>query len=288
MQLPDIQNPSLPIELSSNDNSNGKYTLLREKPLIRLPRPVIEIPSALAPDNSSEDIQNGIGRSSPIQDSHIQIHEYESGESSTATFLQSSPSISTTSINRPRPLLRTISLRQQFITPNKLKPTGPTSTTNNNNNYYYHSNNSLLNTRRPGSLKPSTLQMHDDNDDLHPINPSLLISERRPMTGTKFIKQSKRSDIIHFNSKIPVGGNPTNDSNKSHIHDPTQERFQNLLTVVRAPYVTGNGTSSNVSSIIPNDSTMHPNQSIAHFRSSRSKSARGPFGFHITQSSILV
>jgi hypothetical protein len=282
--LPDILNQSLPIEPSLNENYNGKYTLQREKPLTRLPKPIIDIPIASSIYISSEETHNGIARSSPTQDSHSQTQEFELGESSNGILIHGSPSISTTSINRQRPSLRTISLRQQFITPFKLKTTGISSTTNNNQNQPI--NNSLLSTRRSTSLKQTTPRIHDDNDDLNSNNGILSTLENRPMTSTRSIKQLKRSDVIHFNSK-----NLVNDSNRSNLPEPTPERFQNLLTIVRPPYATGNGTSSNLSSVTQNDSTVQAtnhNHTNGNFRSARSTSARGSFGFHMTSNTVIV
>ena len=117
--------------------------------------------------------------------------------------------------------------------------------------------------------------------------------ETRPVTGTGSVKKLKRSDVIHFNSKTPLLTNPTNDSNelnrhsnKSHPYENQQERFQNLLTIVRPPYAT------NMSPIIPNDSTIPPtnnhNRPTENTRSTRSTSARGTLDFHLTPNTIYV
>ncbi len=287
--LPDILNQSLPIESSSNEHSNGKYSLQREKPLIRLQKPAIEIPTALTIDTLSEDIRNRIARSSPAQDSHIQTHESELGEGSNVMLLHSTQSTSSTSINRQRPSLRTISLRQQFIAPIKLKTTNSSSTKN--NNYNQQMNNSVLNSHQSASLKQSTSRIPNGNDDRNSTNGSLLTTENRVMTGNRSLKQLKRSDVIHFNSKTSLGVNPTNDSNKSNLYEPKQERFQNLLTIVRPPYATGNGNSSNISSFAPNDSTIQTinhNHRTGSYHSTRSTSARGSFGFHTTTNTVFV
>ncbi len=106
------------------------------------------------------------------------------------------------------------------------------------------------------------------------------------------IKQLKRSDVIHFHSKNPLGGNTTNDLNKQHIYEPTAERFQNLLTVVRPPYATGNGAPPNITSVPLNASitqtSTHQHQPTTSFRSTRSTSARGSLGYHITSNTIIV
>lgn len=280
--LPDILNQSLPNESSSNE----KYSFQREKHLHRLSKATIEIPYAPGTDPLSEELlYHNHTHPSPIQDSQNLNQNYELNESSIGTIVQGTPSISSTSIQRQRPSLRTISLRQQFLSPVKLKTTASTITHNNNNNTNSQLNHSLLNARRSASLKNSILRTYDDNhDDLHTINTSLLSTENRPLTGaSRSIKHLKRSDPIHYNSKNPFGTNSTNDPTKLHTLDQTQERFQNLLTIVRPPYATTNGPTSNISSFIPNDSTIQTN-----FRSTRSTSARVPLSFHTTPNTIIV
>lgn len=279
--LPDILNHSLPVELTSNE----KYTLQREKPLQRLPKPIIEIPSALPTNTFSEEIHNHNHDSSPILDSHNQTHESEYKENNPNLVSHGSPTISQTSINRQRPSLRMISLRQQFISPVKLK-----STNSNHQPLQQQVNNSLVNTRRSAVLKPSSLRMHDDRDDSHPNYGSAIttIDHNRSMISARPIKQIKRSDAIYYNSKNPSGGNTTNDLNKPHV----QERFRNLLTIVRPPYASGsNGTPSTLLSLTTNDSTiqsMNHQQTLTSFRTARSTSARGSFGYHSTSSTIIV
>lgn len=285
--LPDILNQSLSNEpLSneplSNENTNGKYFLQREKHLSRVPKPVIDVPFSPLTDNSYEDTHNGHAHPSPVQDFHNQNHEYESAESSMGAIVHGTPSISSITTNRQRPSLRTISLRQQFISPMKLKTTNISSTINHNQQ--------LLNTCRSASLKQSALRApNDNNDDLHSIKASLsTTTETRPMTTARSIKQLKRSDVIHINSKTLFGGNQTNDLNKSHTHDQTQERFQNLLTIVRPPYAISNGTSSNISSLTPNDSTVQPINPTTNYRLARCRSARPILAFHTTSNTVIV
>lgn len=290
--LPDILNQSLSIDPSSNENSNKKYLLQREKPVNRLPKPVIEIPSALPLDISSEDTHENTNPMSPTSDAPTQIHESELADSHNNLLVHNSPSISQTSINRARPSLRTISLRQQFMTPIKSKQTSGSSTINTNQYPQQQLNNSLLNTRRSSSLKHSILRVHDDNDDLHSNNGSVLATEtNRPTTSTKSVKQLKRSDVIHFNSKNPLTGHTMNDLGRSHVHESTPKRFQNLLTIVRPPYASGNGTPSAILSPVLNDSTLQPtNQQPVkeNVRPKRSTSARDTFGYHSTSNTIIV
>ncbi|CAF0905825.1 unnamed protein product [Rotaria sordida] len=302
--LPEIPNQSLLNETSLNDNSNGKYILQREKPLNYFPKTNHDIPS-----NSSMDIlsdithTDGNTHSSSIHDSHNRTHDSESIDNSNGMLHLTSSSISSTSTNRQRSLLHTISLRQQFQTPIKIKATGISSTTtttnNNNNNNNHHQqpqiNNSKLNTYRSISFKNSTSKTSDDNDDL---NKSSLPIDNRPITANGSIKQLKRSDVIHFNSKNPFGNNTTNDlneinrhTNKSNIHEINRERFRNVLTIVRPPYVTNSNTSSNMSSTFThNDSITQTNNhnQIKNIRSSRSTSARGSVGLHIASNTIIV
>jgi hypothetical protein len=287
--LPDILNQSLPIELPSTENSNGKYILQREKPFIRLPKPIMEIPAARFMDISSEDINQSMPHPSPVEDSHIQTHGSECSETNNGMLLHNNPSM-----NRHRPTLRTISLRQQFLSPGKLKTITVTPTTN--NTYHQQLNTSLLNTRRSyslnhsNSLNYSISQMHDDNDERYSDNEPLVTTENRPITSTRSVKQLTRSDANHFNSKNPFGGNTTNDSTKPHAHELTP-RFRNLLTIVRAPYGAGSATSSNIPSIPPTDFTLQPmnqNPPMINARSTRSKSARPAPGSHPTSNTIFV
>ncbi|CAF2343312.1 unnamed protein product [Rotaria sp. Silwood2] len=302
--LPDILNQSLSNETSLNDNSNGKYILQREKPLNYIPKPVHDMPSNSSMDILSENTHNGSNiHSSSTQDSHNQSHESESIDNSNGILLTSS-SISSTSTSRQRSLLHSISLRQQFNSPIKIKATGisstTTTTTNNNNNHHHQQqmNNSKLNPHRSISLKNSASKTSDDNDDLN-LNKSSSITDNRPITANGSVKQLKRSDVIHFNSKNPFRNDPINDlneinrhMNKTNIHEINQERFQNLLTIVRPPYATNNSTSSQISStIMPIDSTRQTNnhnQTKRNIRSSRSTSARGSVGLHIASNTITV
>jgi hypothetical protein len=293
--LPDILNQSLPIEPSSNENSNGKYVLQREKHLLRLPKPASDTPVYSSLDISSDNTRHDNNHSSSIKDSHNHTYEPEPIESSTGMLLHVSSSISSSSTHRQRPSLRTISLRQQFISPIKLKTTNVTPITTINQQQQI--NNSVLNARRSASLKHSTLRMHNDNDDLHPNKP-LLAFENRPMTGTGSVKKLKRSDIIHVNSKTPLVANTANDfhetsrhSHKTHPYESHPERFQNLLTIVRPPYATNSGVSSNIPSVLSNDSSIPTTNHIpttGTIRSTRGTSARGTLDYHPTLNTITI
>jgi hypothetical protein len=289
--LPDILNHSLPVELPSNENSNGKYTLQREKPLTRLPKSILEIPSTQSTDIVTEETRNNNPRFSPMPDLHNQSDELEYKENNSGSLVHGNSSISQTSINRQRQSLRTISLRQQFISPIKLKPA---NTNHQSQQQQQQLNNPLPSTRRSAVLKPSTLRMPDDNNDPHPNNGSVIntTENNRPTTSTRFPKQLKRADVIHFNSKNPPEGNTTNDSTRSHAHETTPERFRNLLTIVRPPYASGsNGTPSTMLSFSSNDYTpqsINNQQTLTNLRSTRSTSARGSFVYHPTSNTIIV
>ena len=280
--LPEILNQSLPVESTSNE----KHLLQREKSFVRLPKSIIEIPSVLSADLSPEDTHQSISHSSPLADSHISTHESECGENINGVSIHSSSSVSQTSVNRPRPSLRTISLRQQFISSVKSKPTGISSVMNTNHHYQQ------LNTRRSASLKQASLPIPNENDDARPNNGiSSIMENNRSILSNRSAKQLKRSDVIHFNSKNPLGGNAMNDSTRTHVHEPTPERFQNLLTVVRPPYGNGNGFSPTITSITPSDSTIqsiHHHHSMGNYRSTRVASARESFGYHPTSNTIIV
>ncbi|CAF4976216.1 unnamed protein product, partial [Rotaria magnacalcarata] len=77
---------------------------------------------------------HGHNQISPRQDSHNRTYDSEALENSNIILNLTSSSINSTSTNRQRSLLQTISLRQQFHSPIKLKATGISSTINNNNN----------------------------------------------------------------------------------------------------------------------------------------------------------
>ncbi|CAF0819669.1 unnamed protein product [Rotaria sp. Silwood1] len=301
--FPDILNQSLPNETSTNDNSNGKYILQREKPLSCVSKPVHDFTCSSSMDTSSENIRHaGNIHTSAIQDSHNRSHESESIDNSSGMLLLTSSSTSSTSTNRQRSLLHSISLRQQFNSPIKVKATGISTTataTTNNNNHHQQTNNSKSNTHRSILTKNSTPKPSDDNDDLNSnINKSSSIIDNRPMTANGLLKQLKRSDVIHYNSKNPFGNNPTNDlneinrhMNKLNIHEINQERFQNLLTIVRPPYASNNSIPHISSTFIPNDSTKqinNHNQTKRNTHLSRSRSARGSVGLHIASDTIIV
>ena len=275
--LPEILNQSLPIEPTSHE----KHPSQREKSVVRPSKSIIENPNALVTHISPEDRRPSISHSPPLADSLILTHESECGEHAHGLLVHGSPSVSQTSINRPRPSLRTISLRQQFISSMKSKPTGVTNT----NPYHQQLNTSLLNPRRSASLKQST----NENDDPRSNNGSSSNMEsNRSIISNRSVKPLKRSDVIHFNSKNPLGGNAMNDSTRTHVHEPTPERFQNLLTVVRPPYAAGNGFSPTITPIESTIHSIHHHHSMGNYRSTRATSAREAFGYHPTSNTILV
>jgi len=263
LHLPEILDQSLTNDQSTNENSHRKYQLQREKPLIRLPKPVIEIPSGLAMDVPT-DIRHSDG-SSTINSTH---EVSESNEKYNDSLIHSTPSVSTMSINRQRPSLRTISLRQQFNTSNKLKHSSM------NMGSSEQATQSTLNTRRSASLKHSILRIPDDTID--PLsNPAhLLPVENRPSTTTRTLKQLKRADPIHMNSKHPLTTVQPIDLNKVYTHDSAPERFQNLLTIIRAPYVPGGNNS---------DPSVQANH-----RPTRTISARDSMMLPLTSNTVYV
>ena len=291
--LPDILTQSVPTESSLNETLNKKHLLQREKPIIHLPKPVIEIPSALPRDTPSEEPPDHTNPTSPTSDSHPPNLESEIGDSNNANVsVQHTPSISQTTVNRSRPTLRTISLRQQFMSPikSKLLPVPSTMSTN----YYFPqpASNASSNTHRSSSLKHSVLRATDDIDDLRSNYGSGIVTESNlPMTNARSLKQLKRSDAIHYSSKNPFNGLPNNDSTKYQVQQSTPKRFQNLLTVVRPPYASGNGTPSTNPSPLSNASTTQPiNQqpSKGNPRPARSTSAREQFRYPFNPNTVVV
>ncbi|CAF1136583.1 unnamed protein product [Rotaria magnacalcarata] len=294
--FPDILNQTLPNEHSSNEISHGKYTLQREKPLVYFPKPANDVPVNSSMEMSSDHTRHGHNQISPRQDSHNRTYDSEALENSNIILNLTSSSINSTSTNRQRSLLQTISLRQQFHSPIKLKATGISSTINNNNNnsqqqQQQQTNNSKLSTHRSSSLKYTNPQTPDEHDDIH-LNKSLLVSETRPMTASASARQIKRAEVIHFNSKTPFAINGNIEYNKQHHSETTKQRFQNILTVVRPPYASNSGNTSYVSpNVTHNDyskQTFNPNQTKGKLHNSRSTSARGPVGLHVTQNTIFV
>ena len=291
--LPDIMNSSSVIEHSSNENFNDKYVLQREKPLIHLPKSVHDISLNSSLDITPEDKCNDVTRSSPTQDTHDRTHECELSDYNSGTLAHGISSVSSTSNNRQRALLRKISLRQQFNSSIKIKATGIGISTNNTHLHHHQQRQQItytkLNLYQSTSNKHSISRMHDNNDDFN-SNGRLLTIENRPMTGPGSVKNFKHSDIIHFTSKSPLRGNTINDTNeisryfnRSRSQESTHERFENVLTVVRPPYASVMGTTT---SATPNDlteQTMYHNQTKRNLRSSHETLA-----FHVTSNTITV
>ena len=116
-------------------------------------------------------------------------------------------------------------------------------------------------------------------------------------TRTESAKALKRAHVIHFNSKNPVVAPATTETHGIHrqtsrvtTRKSSQERFQNLLTIVRPPYITGAHGSL---SVPVNDFTTSTGNSTnptpcGISRSIRRTSAQGPLVFHITSNTIVV
>lgn len=297
-QLPDILNQSCSTETPLNDNFNRKHLLQREKPISRLAKQVIEIPIALPRDTPSEEPVESNSRASPTSDSHPQNLQLESNDTVTNVSIEHTPSISQTSISRSRPSLRTISLRQQFISPIKSKATAVPTTTSTHFYFPPQPTHSLTNAHRSTSLKHSILRATEDIDDPRLTQGSLITTESNlPLTTTRSVKPLKRSDAIHFNSKNPFAGTSNNDPTKHQIQQTTPKRFQNLLTVVRPPYGGGggNGTPSTNPSPLSNASTTQavtqqppPPLAKAQARPLRSTSAREHFRYPFNPNTVVV
>ncbi|CAF4373197.1 unnamed protein product, partial [Rotaria sp. Silwood2] len=274
--LPDILNQSLPNETSIHE----KYVLQREKGPLRFPEPAIEIPINSSAEMSRESTRAGGIRSSALQDYYDPNNKFEIVDGGGNSFLNSS-SMSSSSPSRQR-TLRTISLRHQFNSPIKLK----TTTISNNQQI-------ITNPRRSASLRHLTTRFHSVDDDHDEIQNNGLLStlENRPMTGLSSSKQSKHNYIIHFNSRNPSNGHTAMDSNektrhliKSNSHDTSQERFQNVLKIVRPPYIASINSSNHDFKLQANMN----NNTNGSIRSSRTNSGRGSHEFHIASNTIIV
>ncbi|CAF0902993.1 unnamed protein product [Adineta ricciae] len=282
--LPDIISQTLPNENSSHE----KYGIQREKSVHRSSKPSMTVTNSLAFEISPQANRTSNGRSSPNTDSSHESHKSDSGDSENGQLHVGNGSVSSTATtNRQRPALRTISLRQQFTSPTKPKSSETSSL--NNANYHYHQpqqmNRSMPNTQRSNSLKVSSIRIVDNNED-HRLNESSLTLEKRPTSSSNdFNKQSKRSYIVHYNNKKPLGGSTvshTNDvirhSTKSHSNESNDENFHSVLTIVRPPYGLGASGSTNKS----------VGSSADEVRTSRNPNMRAPLEFNMTSNTIIV
>ena len=274
--LPDILNQSLPTETSSHE----KLLLQREKSFYQFPEPATELPI-----NSSTEISRESTRAGGIRPMAAVIPDsYDQNDSATNSYLNST-SMSSSITNRQRPFLRSISLRQQFTSPLKAKPT----------NFSPIYQTTTTNPRRSASFKHSIIRNHSVDDNQEEIHHQNVLStlENRPMTGINSSKHLKRNYIIHFNPKNPFNGNATIDSTdtarhfmtKSNFHEPSDERFQNVLKIVRPPYITNLHSSLHDTSLQSTTTNNHMNGSI---RSSRTTSGHGSHDYHITSNTIFV
>lgn len=264
-----------------------KYLYPNERDQSRLPESAFDVPISFSNEASRESTRPGIMRASALQDYHDQNNKLDNGDTGlNSIFINTSLTSSIT--NRQRPL-RTISLRQQFNSPPKSKPLMPPNNNNNNTNLYV-----VPNPRRSASLKQAPPRYNSVEDD-HEENPNhgvIATIEHRPLTGTNASKPLKADYIIHFNSKNPSNGQSTMDSIernrytiKSNFYESSQERFHNVLKVVRPPYmasVTNSNHDSKVSTPINNNITN------GNVRSSQTNNGPESHDFHIRQNTIFV
>ncbi len=265
--LPDILNQSLSMENPNQD----KYVLQREKSFFQFPEPAAEITVNSSAEISRENTRTGGTRSTAAVPDY-----YDQNDSSGITTLLNSSSIASSFANRQRPSFRTISLRQQFTTPLKAKP-------------IHFSNNQTTNSRRAASLRHGIIRNQSIDDDHDDISNQPL--ENRPMTGiNNSSKHLKRNYIIHFNPKNPFNGNSTVDSNeinrsstKSNTHESSsQERFQNVLKIVRPPYI---ASIQNLHA----DSILHSTTNQMNgSHSSRNTSTHESHEYHLSSNTIFV
>ena len=222
--LPDVVNhPSLPFEVSLPES---KHVLQREKPLFHIPEPAIEIPVNCSTEVSRESARLGSVYPSVSQVFNEQNGKVEVNDRGLRTSFSNS-SLSSLYMNRQRPSLRTISLRQQFASPARLRPSP--------------NQQILMNTRRSTSLNHPTARTQSSNNDGEDINDAVLLSAfgHRPTTGLSSAKELKRNYIVHFDSKRSNNGY-TSPSSSTLLTDTSETspatRVQSALKLVRSPY----------------------------------------------------
>jgi len=274
--LPDILNQTLPNDTSS---AHERLVIQREKTFYQFP----ESAAAENPINSSTEISRESTRAGGIRPIVNLADSVEPNDFTANSFLNSS-SISSSTASRQRSNLRSISLRQQFMSPIRSKQINTQTTTT----------TTTTSSRRSASLKNAIVRNHSVDENPH--DPSNQNFENRPMTGLSPTKHSKRNYIIHFNSKSPFNGNTAFDaydsarhiSTKTSFHETSPERFQNLLKVVRPPYIT-NLHSSHQDPSLPSTTTVtaksHFNGSI---RSSHTTSEHTAHDYHVATNTIFV
>ncbi|CAF0724262.1 unnamed protein product [Adineta ricciae] len=239
--LPDIVNhPSLPSEVSLPD---AKHILHREKPLFHIPEPAIEIPMSCSTEVSRESARLGSVHPSVSQVFNEQNGKVEANDRGLRTSFSNS-SLSSLYMNRQRPSLRTISLRQQFASPTRLRPSP--------------SQQMPMNTRRSTSLNHTTARTQSSNNDGEEVNDAVLLSAfgHRPMTSLSSAKELKRNYIVHFDSKRSMNGY-TSPSSSTLLTDMSETspatRVQSALKLVRSPY---SSTRTNTTEHVSTD--FHP------------------------------
>lgn len=257
--LPDILNQTLP---------HDTLVPQREKTFYQFPEPANENPI-----NSSAEISRESTRAGGIRPTVNTTESFDQNDFTTNSFLNSS-SITSSTTSRQRSNLRSISLRQQFISPIRLKQTNTQTVTN---------------SRRSASFKNTILRNHSLDENQNDLSNQNF--ENRPMTGISPSRHSKRNYIIHFNSKNPFNGNATIDtydsarqsSIKTNFHETSQENFQNLLKIVRPPYITNLHSSQHEHSL--QTTTNHMNGSV---RSSQTASEHTAHDYRVATNTIFV
>ena len=125
----------------------------------------------------------------------------------------------------------------------------------------------------------------EEQEDIH--NQYLLPTlENRRLTGINPSKQLKQNYVIHFNSKNPLNGTPGIDSSsmKGNAPESSEERFENVLKIVRPPYLTSTHHSHP-------DSTLQAtaaNHTNGNLRCSRNTSGHASQDYHLPANTIFV
>lgn len=289
--FPDISNTSLPRDAVLNDNASGKNVLTGDKTLSRLRKVAIDLPINISLDVSRDHKRPKRAHSSSVRDAHNQAQLSELADQEAGAGAPRRSSIVSSSFNnRHRPTNRTVPLRQQFISPFK------TDSNQYQSQQSHYPNSSSINVRRSASLKHVNARLQDDLEDVS-IDEPLSINNRSIATRTESAKVLKRGHVVHFNSKTSLSTPAATETHEMHrqpsratTRKSSQERFQNLLTIVRPPYITGSHGSSSMPVIdfaTSNGNSTNPTPSGIG-RSIRRTSAQGPLVFHITSNTIVV
>ncbi|CAF1266375.1 unnamed protein product, partial [Didymodactylos carnosus] len=225
--------------------------------------------------NSSTELSRESNRHSPdyLQYAHDMCPQQPHHQRFDPSSVTAHSFVSNTNTNNPSDLslssssrqrtLRNISLRQQFNNRSPMKNNSPSNRRSaslrhlmddaSSNEYIIKNGMATLNRsseQTPEELHHTTAQHDYNTTNSHPITvfpPTVVPLQQQNRTSSSTLR---RTYVIHFNSKncIPQQQQQLTSLNdlqnlstrqllKSHLHESTEERFQNLLTVGRPSYV---------------------------------------------------